>query len=123
MISDNGTQFVSQVMQCVASTLGIHQNLLPVYHSEANPVERKNRDLKTQLAIAVGDDHSAWDTKLNTIRFAINTAFCQSTGYAPAYLLFGCRLRTPGDTTRDLREMVQHGSFVQEISPYLKTIA
>lgn len=28
---------------------GIKQNLIPLYHPQANPAERKNRDLKTQL--------------------------------------------------------------------------
>ncbi|GFV03181.1 retrovirus-related Pol polyprotein from transposon 412 [Trichonephila clavipes] len=46
LISDNGTQFVSAVMQQICYLLNIHQSLIPVYHPQANPVERKNRDLK-----------------------------------------------------------------------------
>ncbi|GFU69953.1 retrovirus-related Pol polyprotein from transposon 297 [Trichonephila clavipes] len=51
LISDNGTQFVSAVMQQICYLLTIHQSLIPVYHLQANPVERKNRDLKPRLAI------------------------------------------------------------------------
>ncbi|KAG8235542.1 hypothetical protein J437_LFUL013504 [Ladona fulva] len=50
IISDNGPHFFSEVMQKVAYCLGFKQSLTPVYHPEANPVERKNRDLKVQLA-------------------------------------------------------------------------
>ncbi|GFX63816.1 retrovirus-related Pol polyprotein from transposon 412 [Trichonephila clavipes] len=46
LISDNGTQFASAVMQQICYLLNIHQSLIPVYHPQANPVERKNRDLK-----------------------------------------------------------------------------
>ncbi|GFX17538.1 retrovirus-related Pol polyprotein from transposon 297 [Trichonephila clavipes] len=53
LISDNGTQFVSAVMQQICYLLNIHQSLIPVYHPQANPVERKNRDLKPRLAILV----------------------------------------------------------------------
>ena len=124
LISDNGTQFVSQVMQCVTNAFGISQALIPSYHPEANPVERKNRDLKTQLEIQIGQgDHSAWEEKLPSIRFAMNTAHCQSTGYSPAYLVFGNELRTPGDTSRDLRTTIDHGNFIQEIVPYLRKLA
>ncbi|GFW77940.1 transposon Tf2-11 polyprotein [Trichonephila clavipes] len=57
LISDYGTQFVSAVMQQICSLLNIHQSLIPVYHPQANPVERKNRDLKPRLAILVQDKH------------------------------------------------------------------
>ncbi|GFS88213.1 CCHC-type domain-containing protein [Trichonephila clavipes] len=45
LISDNGTQFVSALMQQICYLLNIHQTQIPVYHPQANPVERKNRDL------------------------------------------------------------------------------
>ncbi|RVE42498.1 hypothetical protein evm_012841 [Chilo suppressalis] len=68
MISDNGVQFVAEVMQQTCHVMGIKQSLTPLYHPEANPVERKNRDLKPQLAILVGKDHTTWDTHLAAIR-------------------------------------------------------
>lgn len=46
IISDNGVQFVSAVMQKVVFCFNIQHTLTPVYHPEANPVERKNRDVK-----------------------------------------------------------------------------
>ncbi|GFV71074.1 hypothetical protein TNCV_3703961 [Trichonephila clavipes] len=92
IISDNGTQFVSAVLQQICFTLNISQNFIPVYSPQSNPVERKNRDLKPRLAILVGDDHSSWYSKLPVIRFAMNTTVCDTTGHTPAYLLFGREL-------------------------------
>ncbi|KAF8789997.1 Retrovirus-related Pol polyprotein like [Argiope bruennichi] len=46
LISDNGSQFVSAVMQQTCNFLGIKQDLIPVYHPQYNPSERKNRDKK-----------------------------------------------------------------------------
>ncbi|GFY12521.1 uncharacterized protein TNCV_2447121 [Trichonephila clavipes] len=46
LISDNGTQFVSAVIQQICYLLNIRQSLSPVYHPQANPVERKDRDPK-----------------------------------------------------------------------------
>lgn len=57
VLSDNGTQFVSQLMQCLSMVLGFKQMVTPVYHPQSNPVERKNRDLKSMLAIEVCGNH------------------------------------------------------------------
>lgn len=58
IISDNGVQFVSAIMQKLAYCLEIQQIFTPVYHPEPNVVERKNRDMKSQIAIMVKDKHN-----------------------------------------------------------------
>lgn len=93
VISDNGTQFVSEVMQYVAQMLGFTQNLTPLYHPEANPVERRNRDLKTQLAILTEGNHRNWNQHLPSIWFSINSAKNDATGFSAAQLCFGRELR------------------------------
>ncbi|KMQ83891.1 reverse ribonuclease integrase [Lasius niger] len=60
IISDHGPQFIGAVMQQVSYCLGFSQSLTPVYHPEANPVERKNRDMKVQLSILVENAHTKW---------------------------------------------------------------
>lgn len=120
--SDNGVQFVSAVMQQVTYCLDIQQQFTPVYHPEANPVERKNRDLKSQLAIIVQNCHSNWDRCLPAIRFAMNSAKCQSTGYTSAYLTFGREMRTLDDVQHDVKTIVESENFIPEITSYLKTI-
>ncbi|GFU94657.1 hypothetical protein TNCV_732931 [Trichonephila clavipes] len=120
IISDNGTQFVSAVLQQICFTLNISQNFIPVYSPQSNPVERKNRDFKPRLAILVGDDHSSWYSKLPVIRFAMNTTVCDTTGHTPAYLLFGTELRTADDVEQDFKSIVHNDNFVSEITLYLK---
>ncbi|GFX42516.1 hypothetical protein TNCV_1520791 [Trichonephila clavipes] len=120
LISDNGTQFVSAVMQQICYLLNIHQSLIPVYHPQANPVERKNRDMKPWLAILVQDKHVCWSEKLPFIRFALNTAKCETTGQMAAFLNFGRELRTPSEVVNDIRTVIQNDNFVPEITPYLK---
>lgn len=122
MISDNGTQFVSAIMQQIAFTLNIKHSFTPVYHPETNPVERKNRDLKTQLAILIQDNHRNWPEQLPSIRFAMNTARSCSTSFTPAYLTFGRELRTPDDNTHDFRQVLQMENFIPEITPKLKQL-
>ncbi|GFW30704.1 gag-Pol polyprotein [Trichonephila clavipes] len=123
IISDNGTQLVSDVVQQICFTLNISQNLIPVYSPLSNPVERKNRDLKPRIAILVGEDHSNWHSKLPVICFTMNTTVCDTTGHTPAYLLFGRELRTIDDVVQDFKNVVHNDNFVAEITPYLKRFA
>lgn len=123
LISDNGVQFISEVMQLVCLILNVKQSLIPVYHPEANMVERKNRDLKPRLAMLVKDEHTSWPRMLATIRFAMNTAKCESTGYSPAYLTFGRELRTLDEVQNDLRLIVNSDNFIPQITPYLERMA
>ena len=121
--TDNGSQFISAVMQKLTFCLGIEQSFTPVYHPEANPVERKNRDLKTQLAIYVGKDHTSWNCKLPMIRFAMNTSKCGSTNYSAAYLTFGRELRSPLEANHDLRSIITSENFIPQITPHLLRLA
>lgn len=120
IISDNGVQFVSAVMRQCMSVLDIKQNLVPLYHPESNPAERKNRDLKAMLAYLVEEDHTSWPKKLPVIRFALNSANCRTTGKSPAYLTFGREMRSPIEVVHDLRGIMDKENFVPQITPYLR---
>ncbi|GFW77461.1 integrase catalytic domain-containing protein [Trichonephila clavipes] len=111
------------VMQQICYLLNIHQSLIPVYHPQANPVERKYRDLKPRLAILIQDKHDCWSEKLPFIRFALNPAKCETTGQTAAFLNFGRELRTPSEVVNDIRVVIQNDNFVPEITPYLKKFA
>lgn len=120
IISDNGVQFVSAVMRQCMSVLDIKQNFIPLYHPEANPAERKNRDLKAMLAQLVEEDHTSWAGKLPMIRFALNGVKCRTTGMSPAYLTFAREMRSPTEVTHDIRAILSKENFVPQITPYLR---
>ncbi|GFX88495.1 hypothetical protein TNCV_2279631 [Trichonephila clavipes] len=122
LISDNGTQFVSAVMQQLCFVLDINhsRSLIPIYHPQANLVERKNRDLKPRLAMMVGNNHTLWIEKLPAIRFALNTSKCESTDHTAAYLTFARELRTLDQVNTDLRSVIHNDNFVPEFTLYLK---
>ncbi|GFW25907.1 hypothetical protein TNCV_2977411 [Trichonephila clavipes] len=120
LISDNETQFVSAVMQQICYLLNIHQSLIPVYHLQANPVERKNRNLKPRLEILVQDKHDCCSEELPFIRFALNITKCETTGQTTAFLKFGREFRSPSEVVNNIRVVIQHDNFVPEITPYLK---
>ncbi|GFT77057.1 transposon Ty3-I Gag-Pol polyprotein [Trichonephila clavipes] len=107
-------------MQQLCFVLDINQSLIPVYYPHANPVERKNRDLKPRLAMMVGNNHTLWIEKLPDIRFVLNTSKCESTDHTAAYLTFARELRTLDQVNTDLRSVIHNDNFVPEFTPYLK---
>ncbi|GBM32307.1 hypothetical protein AVEN_223345-1 [Araneus ventricosus] len=106
-------------MQQLCYVLNINQSLIPVYHPLANPVERKNRDLKPRLAMMEGNIHTLWNEQLPAIRFAMNTAKCETTGCTAAYMNLARELRTLDEVTTDLRSVIHKDNFVPEYTPNL----
>ena len=96
VLSDNGTQFKSEVLGVVNAIMGIKQLLTSIYHPEANGlIERFHNFLKEKLKIAAlqfnldyfGIDD--WDRFVPSIVHAYNITPHTITKYAPYELLFG----------------------------------
>lgn len=115
LISDNGPQFLSAVLQQFCYILGTDQLLTPLYHPQTNPVERKNRDLKPRIAILVGNQYSSWIDNLPFIRFIINSAKSDTTGQTVAYLQFDLELKTIDEVVNDFKTVVENNNFFKYI--------
>lgn len=61
---DNSTKFLNKLISNAAKELGIRSSTTPPYHTQANPVEKVNRVLKTMIASFVDCDHQSWDMHL-----------------------------------------------------------
>lgn len=107
----------------VAYCLNFIHYLTPLYHQEANPEERRNRDLKTQHSILVERDHTRWKDALPAIRFAMNTTVHAATEYTPAYVRVGRGLLTPHDVEIVLRTIVSIETSITEVTAHLKLLA
>ncbi|GFU21152.1 retrovirus-related Pol polyprotein from transposon 412 [Trichonephila clavipes] len=103
LISGHGSQFVGAVMQQLCFILNIDQDIFPVYHPHANPVERKNRDLKPRITILVQNRHDEWEDKLPSIRFALNSAKCDTIDH-PIFERISSEVRERIEEKQDQRK-------------------
>ncbi|KAF8784289.1 Retrovirus-related Pol polyprotein like [Argiope bruennichi] len=88
IISDNGSQFISAVLQ-------------------------QNRDLKPRLPILVGDiTETAFEVTKDSFRHEHRSLY--TTGHTLAFLHFGRELRTVDDVVRDFKAVVENDNFVSE---------
>jgi hypothetical protein len=103
ILSDNGTQFTSEIFCTVSKMLGIKIIHASAYHAMANgAVERWNGTLKEMLkkvAIDKGDD---WDVFIPAALFAYREVPNESTGYPPFELMFGRKVRGPMSILKDI---------------------
>ena len=96
LVSDQGSNFISNLMAQLYDQLGITKIQTSVYHPEANGlVERFNGTLKRMLKKFVREQVKNWDKFLPYLLFAYREVPCESTGYSPFELLYGRSVRGP----------------------------
>ncbi|PIK54937.1 hypothetical protein BSL78_08146 [Apostichopus japonicus] len=97
LVSDNGPQMVCKQVAEVCILWGVKRVFTTPYHPQSNWVERVNRNLVSMLASFVKGDHQEWDKHVPEFMFALNSYRHDSTGFSPAELFLGRRIRGPGE--------------------------
>lgn len=96
VISDQGTQFVSEYMKEFSRLLGTKQLPTTPYHAMANGlVERFNGTLKSMLKKLCVKEPRQWHRLINAALFAYREVPQESTGFSPFELLYGRSVRGP----------------------------
>ncbi|GFW47592.1 retrovirus-related Pol polyprotein from transposon 412 [Trichonephila clavipes] len=95
LISNNGSQFISDIFENLSERLGIRHVKTVVYRPQANRTERVNRDLVQMIANYVNEQHDTWDQFLREFAHAFHTSVNETTGKIPAELFLGRKLITP----------------------------
>lgn len=96
LITDNGSNYISQAMYQVCNRLGIKRSLPSVEAPQTDGLlERMNGTIKTSLSICAEQDPASWDEHLPFVTFVYNAAQQESTGFSPFEVLFGIKTRLP----------------------------
>ena len=103
ILSDNASNFTSQMMHDVLTVLKASQRTTTAYHPQSNGLcERFNGTLKTMLKKATIDNPSEWDTIIPSLLFAYREVPQTTTGFAPFQLMFGRTPRGPMNVIADI---------------------
>ncbi|XP_046674898.1 uncharacterized protein LOC124363682 [Homalodisca vitripennis] len=89
IVSDNGTQFLSNEFKRMCFGHGIRHVTTSPYYPQPSHAERFNRNLRSALIAFHAKKHETWDQALPWIQFAFNTAVHESHKAVPFELLFG----------------------------------
>jgi hypothetical protein len=96
IVTDNGTQFISEIWLKWCKNLGIDTFYISPYHPQANMVERYNQTIKSCIVTTISRCKD-WDKHLGELAFALRTSVSDTTTFSPAYLMTGREFRTPFD--------------------------
>ena len=84
ILSDQGRQFESVIIDELCKLLQIQKSRTTPYHPQGDGlVERSNRTLLNMLSIVVEDNPNAWEFHLRPVCMAYNTSIQPTTGYSP----------------------------------------
>ena len=92
LITDNGSQYQSKVLQAVLKFWGILQVFITKYHPQANPTERVNRNKKSMVASFLAEDHHTCDVHIGEFQFALNSVDHDAIGFSPAEMIFNRKI-------------------------------
>ena len=103
ILSDQGTQFTSNLMKEVGRLLSMKQLTTTPYHPQCNGlVERFNGTLKTMLKRMCAERPKDWDRYIDALLFAYREAPQESLGFAPFEMLYGRSVNGPLQILRQL---------------------
>ena len=103
VLSDRGTQFVSEIMQEVHRLLSVKGLRTTPYHAQCNGlVERFNGTLKSMLKKLCDEKPNSWNRYIAPSLFAYREVPQESTGFSPFELLYGRTVRGPMAILREL---------------------
>ena len=123
--SDQGSNFCSNVVQCVCEMLGVDRTHTTAYHPQGNgQVERFNRTVEAMLAKVVKENQKDWDSHIPSVLLAYRTAIHESTNFTPFHLTFGRSPNLPLDLMLGRitdNQVMGYPQFVQKLQQTLKS--
>lgn len=128
LVTDQGSQFLSEFFAYLCKALQVTQVATTPYHHSVNGMpERLHRFIGQALQAYVNTHHSNWDQFLAPLAFAYRTAVVDGVGDTPFFLLHGRDPRLPTDLLYAPPELPQSSQakeavlFRSELSSKLKT--
>ena len=102
ILTDQGTNFMSTMMEEIYRLLHIKRIRTTPYHPQTDGlVERFNGTLKSMLKKFVNRSQKDWDEYLPYLLFAYREVPQETTGFSPFELLYGRCVRGPLDVLRE----------------------
>ena len=111
MLTDQGSNFTSQLLSEIYQLLHVHPIRTSPYHPQTDGlVEQFNKTLKAMLRKVAAEDELNWDKWLPYLLFAYREVPQDSTGFSPFELLYGRAVRGPLDILKESWKEPKKGS-------------
>ena len=103
ILSDRGSQFVSDLMREISRLLSVRQLQTTPYHAQCNGlVERWNGTLRRMIQKMAAEKPSDWDRYIPALLFSYGEVAQASLGFSHFELVYGRSVRGPMSVLRDI---------------------
>ncbi|MDI9312425.1 MAG: RNase H-like domain-containing protein [Limnohabitans sp.] len=130
LISDRGTQFLSEVVENILLIFGIVHRKTSGYHPQTNgQTEKFNETLANMLSMYCNSKQQDWDLFVELVIFAYNTSIHSTTRYSPFYLVYGRDVKFPMDSLFDktntlgIENPEEYGKILAKEVDFIRTLA
>ena len=123
LISDQGANFTSELVQELCKLLNVQKVRTTAYHAQGNgQVERIHQTLFKMIGSLDPEEKEDWPRQLKALTFAYNSTRSAVTGYSPYYLMFGMRPRIPVDFMFPTRRTGDIRASSRPVDEYVATL-
>ncbi len=124
LLSDQGKEFLNDVLQRVNEDLAIHKLKTSAYHPQTDGlVERFNSTLQNMLSMYVADNQRDWDAYLPYVLSAYRSTVHEATKETPFFLVYGRDHYLPLDVTLGLSRREERGTIGDYRSELVRRMA
>lgn len=105
ILTDQGTNFMSNLMKRFAKQFKIKQHRTTAFYPQANGALERSHLVLVEYLKQYVNKFTEWDELLEYATFSYNTSTHESTGYTPYELVFGKLARQPSsEITEEIKE-------------------
>ncbi|KAL4153818.1 hypothetical protein QTP88_001651 [Uroleucon formosanum] len=116
LVTDCGTEFLSNVFKEVCKLLKIRQTSTTPYHPQSNgSLERSHRSLAEYLRDFIGKDELNWDTRIPYAIFCHNSTVHSATKFQPYHLVYGNSVKIPTSLTNEPEPQYNYNDYQYEV--------
>lgn len=125
LLTDQGSNFTSELLKQMCTLLRIKKLQTTAYHPMSNGRnERIHREIPKMLSHYVNKNQSDWDELLPMVNMAYNSQVHESTGFAPHEMVYGNKMRTPLEADLTITENTEiYTDYVEDLRSRLQEIS
>lgn len=121
LITDQGTNFMSDLFKQLCKLLKIKKLRTSPFHPQANGrTERVHRTISKMLSYYVNSQHGDWDSYLSFVVSAYNSKVHSSTNMSPYETVYGRKMPSPFDVIQP--KLGKEGEPVKQFAKRLKEV-
>ncbi|KAK7602595.1 hypothetical protein V9T40_008184 [Parthenolecanium corni] len=121
ILTDQGTEFCSDIMNNLAKELQIRKIMCTSYHPEPNgALEKTYGTIKSNLKAYVNKEKTDWDVFPPFATSWYNNSWHESLGYSPFQILYGFEPPLPSETEEDkITSLKSYEPAFNQLEPFI----